>query len=814
MEGSKTGITLFVLVALASCAEPLETFSTELLIVDELGAPISGISVDFGDEVRETDKRGRIALPELDGPLLAVASGPTRLPEPVILGRSDRDRTVTVRMLSDNGGQRWVMHSAGDVMFGRRYLGPATEPGETDGDSGEYLIDPNDIAGTSAEVIEPIRRAFVAADVQTVNLDSVLTNLPDSAAYPAKRSLFKSSPEAIAALQALSVDVAVLANDHMRDYGDTGIADTMAALDGEGIARVGAFSGDPALGGNQPVVVDVAGIRVGVLAWSTVTGSPVNDRYPTNQDVVDIDPEDLDESVRWKRETRPWGFVGTTASIDVQTRTAGEAWQKFKELEADLVDPSEIASAWSSLAQVYPEMQDWVARRGHGGAALWDDDSSPAAIASLRDSADLVVVQLHSGFTYSDAPSRVGRAAARKAIDAGADIVLAHHTHVVQGAEWYKGKLIVYSLGNLAYDLDVLEALPGAFLRTIWEGNQLVEARLFLFEIDGYRPVPVADRAADRTARTLWAKSVLAAETLRSPEGDIVSTLLDLDPESQPAHIRMRNHDALLTDQPPPEERREVIVPGGGETVPLGFGGLIMPVLGTPGVKAGRDLLGWGHFEDALADGEARQGTHWLANSRSELLLVDPGAGEGLTYLRLARSETSESVVQTQVSSSIALPRHRIYRDREGTLVPDDGDAEYSLRFLARRYGDVDASFRLDFYRTSSDPFAPSETTRVARKNCPFPVSSNDVPEDGKWHLVACDVLFTSEEERGDEVVVFLRLSPPEDDEAYVDVDDLAFIEWRPIADIPDRFGVYDFARNDGLADVLLPVRVLPLEAP
>ena len=62
---------------------------------------------------------------------------------------------------------------------------------------------------------------------------------------------------------------------------------------------------------------------------------------------------------------------------------------------------------------------------------------------------DAVLVSYHGGDEYQDAPTLRTRAIVRAAIDAGADAVLGHHVHVVQGIEWREGRPILYSLGNL-----------------------------------------------------------------------------------------------------------------------------------------------------------------------------------------------------------------------------------------------------------------------------------------------------------------------------------------------------------------------------
>ena len=73
-------------------------------------------------------------------------------------------------------------------------------------------------------------------------------------------------------------------------------------------------------------------------------------------------------------------------------------------------------------------------------------------IQSLRQKgADVVVCMLHFGQEYSPLHSEEQTEMARTMIDAGADLVIGHHPHVVQGVEVYRNRTICYSLGNFLF---------------------------------------------------------------------------------------------------------------------------------------------------------------------------------------------------------------------------------------------------------------------------------------------------------------------------------------------------------------------------
>ncbi len=89
---------------------------------------------------------------------------------------------------------------------------------------------------------------------------------------------------------------------------------------------------------------------------------------------------------------------------------------------------------------------------GERGFSLWAKEAILRDIERLRKmGAEVVIFTLHFGEEKSHTPSALQRELAHFAIDSGADLVVAHHTHTLQGIEEYKGKKIVYSLANFIY---------------------------------------------------------------------------------------------------------------------------------------------------------------------------------------------------------------------------------------------------------------------------------------------------------------------------------------------------------------------------
>jgi len=81
-----------------------------------------------------------------------------------------------------------------------------------------------------------------------------------------------------------------------------------------------------------------------------------------------------------------------------------------------------------------------------------DQEKLQKTIEEMADKTDLVIVNIHWGQEYQDRFNQQQQSIAHKLVDFGADIVVGHHPHVVQGIEIYKDKPIFYSLGNFIFD--------------------------------------------------------------------------------------------------------------------------------------------------------------------------------------------------------------------------------------------------------------------------------------------------------------------------------------------------------------------------
>jgi poly-gamma-glutamate synthesis protein (capsule biosynthesis protein) len=124
--------------------------------------------------------------------------------------------------------------------------------------------------------------------------------------------------------------------------------------------------------------------------------------------------------------------------------------------------PLEFATQGDSAGTVYPEPE--LLKRSLN---LWNDR------------VDLTVVSFHWGAEKYQTPKEYQLEFARLAIDNGADLILGHHSHVLQGLELYRNRLIAYSLGNYAFASYSEDARDSIILKVLLSADGLMYARCF-----------------------------------------------------------------------------------------------------------------------------------------------------------------------------------------------------------------------------------------------------------------------------------------------------------------------------------------------
>ncbi|QYR20378.1 CapA family protein [Paenibacillus sp. sptzw28] len=118
-----------------------------------------------------------------------------------------------------------------------------------------------------------------------------------------------------------------------------------------------------------------------------------------------------------------------------------------------VLESNGVSVAYIGLTRVVP-VASWKADKNRPGLAeTYDSTRALKAIREAKKLANIVVVMVHWGIEKSDTPNADQKRLAHEYIDAGADLVIGSHPHVLQGFEMYKGKWISYSLGNYIFNV-------------------------------------------------------------------------------------------------------------------------------------------------------------------------------------------------------------------------------------------------------------------------------------------------------------------------------------------------------------------------
>jgi poly-gamma-glutamate synthesis protein (capsule biosynthesis protein) len=249
-----------------------------------------------------------------------------------------------------------------------------------------------------------------------------------------------ADPAHVAAIARAGFDAVSLAGNHMADCGAEGIADTVSALESVGVRHAGA--GATLEAARTPAVLDCNGTRVALLSYNCVG------------------PEES------------WATPTSAGCAHVRVENA-DGGRTHPSARLERIDPASLASM----------SQD---------------------IAGARKRVDLVIVALHKGIVHT--PARLApyeRPLAHAAIDAGCDIVLGHHAHIVRGVEIYRGKPVFHGLGNGCVVTRALSPDTADPARAAWARRR---RELFGFEPDpAYTLAPFHPEAVNAMlARVRW----------------------------------------------------------------------------------------------------------------------------------------------------------------------------------------------------------------------------------------------------------------------------------------------------------------------
>lgn len=179
-------------------------------------------------------------------------------------------------------------------------------------------------------------------------------------------------------------------------------------------------------------------------------------------------------------------------------------------LQADGLTIAYVAASSAEYTKYTPQATDTTP----GILECYDNTLFLEAIREARANADYVIALPHWGTEYSTQLTSIQTEGAKAYIDAGADIVIGAHPHILQGISYYKGKPIVYSLGNF------------------WFNDKTLNTMIAEVEIRGSYQKP-ADASASSSSTDPETEGQAAATSSGRPDISTASVTLRLIPGVQ-----------------------------------------------------------------------------------------------------------------------------------------------------------------------------------------------------------------------------------------------------------------------------------------
>lgn len=149
------------------------------------------------------------------------------------------------------------------------------------------------------------------------------------------------------------------------------------------------------------------------------------------------------------------------------------------------------------------------------GTNYADEQRIAEDIKAVRSQVDWVIVNYHWGEELATHPADWQINLAHFSIDQGADVVVGHHPHVLQGAEIYKGRPIAYSMGNFIFGGNPRSDYDTAVLKVALKDKQM-KVEFVPVEVRGYQPRVASERSAE-ILNQIADRSSGFQEPMRSP---------------------------------------------------------------------------------------------------------------------------------------------------------------------------------------------------------------------------------------------------------------------------------------------------------
>lgn len=261
--------------------------------------------------------------------------------------------------------------------------------------AGDVCVNREDPDSIFAYVSQTIKTADIAFCQLETNYSQRGAPLPQS------RTPLRAHPRNAPAIQKAGFQIVSFASNHHLDWGEEALLDTIEVMKQIEVNIIGV--GRNIQEARKPKIFDCKGTRIGFLAYSSILP------------------------------------IGYWAEANRAGCAPLRGWTFYEQIEHD---------------------QPGTPPRIHSFAHEEDKVAMIQDITNIKTQADIVVVSMHWGIHFKEAEiAAYQKELGYAAIDAGADVILGHHAHILKPIEIYKNKPIFYSLCNFAFDLPLPESV-------------------------------------------------------------------------------------------------------------------------------------------------------------------------------------------------------------------------------------------------------------------------------------------------------------------------------------------------------------------
>ncbi len=185
-----------------------------------------------------------------------------------------------------------------------------------------------------------------------------------------------------------------------------------------------------------------------------------------------------------------WGkdaLIDTITMLEHSGLKGVGAGENYQEANAPVIKEigstgsSQVKVAFLAYTDLYPkslEAHSTSSGQATPGISSFELEKAKTDIQQLKSLklADIIVVSFHWGEEYKTEANESQKRIARELIDAGADLIIGHHSHVVQEIEQYQNGWIAYSLGNFIFDQNFSkETVEGLMLEVVIKNKKISE---------------------------------------------------------------------------------------------------------------------------------------------------------------------------------------------------------------------------------------------------------------------------------------------------------------------------------------------------